>query len=409
MSMWGAFANSTSAMIAQNSALNTISQNLANVNTNAYKRIDTRFATMLSESVGGNLDIFGVRNTLVSQIDAPGQMTGTGNDYDMAIQGGGFFILNTQADGGGETLFSRDGAFEKKAIDADGDGTAEAYLVDRNGYFVQGWQAAADGSITATGSLGSLGAIRIPDQMSLSGVASTTLTLSGNVPAGETAAQAFSADLIDPAYANRNLGMTWTPAGNNTWNVSFSLDGGTVSAPASLVVQFDENAHLVSPVPTTPVTIQWDDGSSQTLTLDLRNTTQFAGRMTVDSQHNGLPPGFLESATFNGQGALIGNFDNGRTLELFRLPVARFVAPNALQPRNGNLYASTAEAGDMSIAQAGNRASGSVFLPATIEASNVDVGEEFTKMIVTQKAYSSAATVFRTADEMTVLLRDLKR
>jgi len=115
------------------------------------------------------------------------------------------------------------------------------------------------------------------------------------------------------------------------------------------------------------------------------------------------------SVNFTGRGELAGNFDNGRTTNLFKLPVARFQATNALETRGGNLYSATAEAGDMMVAEAGNTASGSVFVPGSVEASNVDIGEEFTKMIITQKAYSSAATVFRTADEMTVLLRDLKR
>lgn len=394
MGIWGAFTNSTTAMIAQNNALNTISQNLTNANTTGYKRTDTLFATMLSQTQGFGQDIFGVRSGAVTRISSPGQIAATTNPYDLAIRGEGFFVLNTMVDGRGETMFSRDGSFLKEAVDGG------AYLVDRNGYFLQGWAVSPDGAVNTS----SLTAIEIPETTVADGIATTEVTLSANIPAGAGSPQAMAVGIYDGDFAERNLSMTWTPAGANAWSVSCTVDGGTVTSPA-IDVAFDGQGKIVSPL-ASDLTIAWDAGGASTISLDLSATTQFAGTLTSSSEQDGLPRGTLLSTAFNGSGTLVGEFSNGRTLSLFQLPLARFRAPDALETRAGNVFASTEAAGDYEFFAA---TGDSTFAPSALEASNVDMTEEFTRMILTQKAYSSAATVFRTVDEMTVLLRDLKR
>ncbi len=92
-------------------------------------------------------------------------------------------------------------------------------------------------------------------------------------------------------------------------------------------------------------------------------------------------------------------FDNGETLEIFQLPLARFASPNNLQPANGNAYLQTEDSGDVLLLQANTGGAG-VFESLALEGSTVDLAEQFTNMIVTQRAYSASAKIITTADEM---------
>ncbi|HJO97057.1 MAG TPA: flagellar hook-basal body complex protein, partial [Rhodospirillales bacterium] len=93
---------------------------------------------------------------------------------------------------------------------------------------------------------------------------------------------------------------------------------------------------------------------------------------------------------------------------IYKVPLAQFANPNALEMKNGNVFAESGESGTPNVVVAG--ANGfATFLPNSREMSNVDMADEFTRMIVTQTAYNSPASVFRTVDEMTETARDLKR
>ena len=105
---------------------------------------------------------------------------------------------------------------------------------------------------------------------------------------------------------------------------------------------------------------------------------------------------------------LIGSYSNGELRNLYKLPVAMFRADGNLEAKSGNYFEQTKEAGDMLLTGIG-LATGSHFVTGALESSNVDLTDQFSKMIVTQRAYSSAAKVLTTADEMAQAARDLKR
>jgi len=105
MAIYGAFAVSTLGMMAQSHSLQTIGVNIANINTGGYKAADTRFATVLSRTFENHQsDIGGVRPQDYQRIDSQGFLVTSQSDLHVAINGKGFFILNTQLDGSGETL-----------------------------------------------------------------------------------------------------------------------------------------------------------------------------------------------------------------------------------------------------------------------------------------------------------------
>jgi flagellar hook protein FlgE len=128
--------------------------------------------------------------------------------------------------------------------------------------------------------------------------------------------------------------------------------------------------------------------------------------LAYDYTRDGYAPAALSGIEFNDRGEVIGRFDNGRTRPLYRLALADFANPDDLGQLSGNVYAESETSGQTTVAGAGESGLGKIN-PGTLEKSNVDLAQEFGRMILTQNAYNSSATAFRTIDEMTEVARDL--
>ena len=161
MTVYNGFVSPTLGMMAQAHALNTIGNNLANVNTGGFKSTETRFSTVLSKSLDNQSDLGGVAPKDFQNIDKQGFLVSSLSDLDIAINGRGFFIVNSSFDGSGQTLYTRDGSFavategtEKATVNGASIDIKKAYLVDKNGYFVQGIERdATTGAFPLTGTL----------------------------------------------------------------------------------------------------------------------------------------------------------------------------------------------------------------------------------------------------------------
>ena len=101
-------------------------------------------------------------------------------------------------------------------------------------------------------------------------------------------------------------------------------------------------------------------------------------------------------------------FDNGVTKPVFMIPIATLVNPNGMESRSGNVWIETDNSGQPTVREAGNGGAGSV-ASASLESSTVDIGEEFTNMITTQRAYSASTKIISTADQMLEELMQVKR
>lgn len=399
MSIWGAMTNSVQAMNSQSRALGNISQNIANVSTNGYKRTESLFATVLSESLG-TTDIFSAKTNDRSLVDVQGTISQTQNWSDLSITGQGFFVVNTEADGSGDTFYTRDGGFDTYAADDDD----RTYLVDKNGYYLQGWEAGADGTVNGSGALSTLSY----DQAgTLDGSATTSLGFTGNVAAGSSEPAVLSAYVYDTSGNGTTLDMTWSPTGTqNQWTLSFAVGGGT--ATGGMTVDFDTSGNIGS-TSTASTTITWDDGSTSAITVDLSSMTQMHGTSAMESYvQNGYSSGSLNEVAVDANGEMIGSYSNGINRSLGKVALARYTSPNSLDERSGNVYADTVAAGTRSIVSLGETWESSAIHDYSVETSNVDLADEFTRMVQTQKAYSSAAQVFQTADEMTKTAGGLK-
>ncbi|MBT4888266.1 MAG: flagellar hook-basal body complex protein [Rhodospirillales bacterium] len=158
MSILGALAISTQGMKSQATALSTIGANVANVRSGGYKRSDPFFQTLQSKTTFEQSDINANRPILSQRISLQGLLKGTTNDLDLAISGDGFFITRTTFDSSGETLYTRDGSFAQFALNditiQDGTSTIttkDSYLIDKNGNYLLGYPANADGTFPTTG------------------------------------------------------------------------------------------------------------------------------------------------------------------------------------------------------------------------------------------------------------------
>lgn len=202
---------------------------------------------------------------------------------------------------------------------------------------------------------------------------------------------------------NRTTGLVDTVAGDDGYLgsavLTFSSSGGIQSISGQLA---------------TAINIPWDPAVSgagtQSIAFDLGvdpsgnatngAVTQYSSDYNVSFvNQNGAELGQRTGVSVDEDGYVIASFSNGEFRKLYKLPIATFANPNGLQARSGNVYAQTTDSGQYNLREAGNGGAG-IVQGASLEQSNVDLSGEFTKMIVTQRAYSAGTKVISTADSM---------
>ncbi len=203
----------------------------------------------------------------------------------------------------------------------------------------------------------------------------------------------------DPADAgNPNAALTEIRKGL----INFNGDGSFNALPGA-------DGSLTLDLATVPIDFDSSGAGEEIgITVDISGYQQFAGDYTVlVSAQNGAEPGTLTNISIDDQGLIIADFTNGTQQVLYQVPLATFINPNGLQELSGTVFALTQDAGDLVLNTANNGGAGSI-LPSTIESSNVDLANEFSHLIVSQRAFSANSRVVNTVDEMTQLLRQLK-
>lgn len=155
--------------------------------------------------------------------------------------------------------------------------------------------------------------------------------------------------------------------------------------------------------------INWGNGSDfQDIDFGIGSFSQFAGEYNVIfSNQNGAELGLRTGVEIDRNGTVIARFSNGQTANIYKLPLSTFTNANGLSEASGNVYTETSESGSFNLREAGQGGSG-LIEGSTLESSNVDLAEEFSKMIITQRAYSAGTKVINTADEMTEELLRLR-
>lgn len=199
---------------------------------------------------------------------------------------------------------------------------------------------------------------------------------------------AFADNTGTVAITSANVTDTVTSA---TTAITFNSDG-TVNTPTTL-----------------NMALTFNGGSTSTIALDISEMTQFYGEfLPVSYAKNGFASSSMRSFNFNANGDVIGTFGDNTNRAIYKLALAVFANPNALEATNGNVYKPSNDSGAATITSAGSTGYATITGNAR-ELSNVDLAAEFAKMMMTQTAYNAASKVFQTADEMITVARDLKR
>lgn len=410
MSILGTLFNSSQAMITHSHALDTTSQNIANVNTTAYKRVETNFKDLMM-ATHPRWDSFSVDAVDRRLVDQAGFLEETGRSRDLALVGEGFFIVS-DGFGSDDILFTRDGNFRGVARDSvTNPGTEDVHLTTTGGQFLLGWQANADGSFTTADSLANLVPVRVNTDSIIDAQPTTTVSIGANIPADSTLeSERVSTPVFDQSGTSQTMSLLWTKTGSNQWDLNLSVTDGSIASPATAVpVVFQSNGDILGPT-STEVVVDWLDGSQSTIDLDFSETTQYAGPNTIyrlDQDGSAAAP--LVRTFVDGDGIIYGSYSNGVVLPQYKLAIADFQVPNELEALSGNIFARTEAAGGMTVMDLEAQGVRTSIEEGFLEASNVDLADEFTRMLTTQKAYSSAATVFRTGDQMMQEAANLKR
>jgi flagellar hook protein FlgE len=405
--MVGLNVNSTSMTV--------LGDNIANVNTTAFKSNRSSFANILASSLAGSVssDVGrGVQFQGTTPMWTQGTIENTNNPTDMAINGSGFFVLQ---DGGGANFYSRAGEFY---FDRDGN------LVNLSGLFVQGYEVTGtnpDGTLV----LGALSNITTAAHNSSPPQATDTLSVDVNLDS-DTAAlgtYATTTTVYDSLGNAIPLTMTFTKNGANDWTAVPSVPA-TVAAPADVSMTngnltFDAFGNLNAGAGVPQITLNNLISGANAMTIDWEiydgtlasngSLTQYSSPSTTTYQNqNGYPSGTLRTVDVNEFGVVTGSYSNGQLTPLFQLVMADFPSYYGLTKMGKNLYAESLESGPALFGTPQSGRLGSISTSA-VEMSNVDLAAEFVKMITTQRAFQANSRVITTSDEILNELINLKR
>jgi flagellar hook protein FlgE len=420
MSIYGAMYSGVSGLAAQSNALGMISDNISNVNTIGYKGTKAAFSTLVTQAATRtNYTPGGVRSMPMAQIARQGLLQASSSATDLAIAGQGFFVVNDSANpsSGNDFMYTRAGSFR-----TDNAGN----LVNSAGYYLQGWKL--DPSGAPVGNTSVLSSVSTVNVANLSGSATPTTQMELGLNLPSTAATGDTHDVTVQIYDSlgnaHDVTMTftktataneWTYATGNPVLSGTSTASGTTAGGTGTITFNGDGTPTANIAPTINIT-GWTTGAdNSTITLDGGTAnegdgiTQFSGEYAISyMDQDGVRFGQYTGVSIDEDGIVTALFDNGERRPIYQVPVAMFANPNGLEARDGNAYIQTDRSGDYVLSTANNGGAGKM-APSALEASTVDLAEEFTDMIITQRAYSASAKVITTADEMLEELIRIRR
>ncbi|WP_456388200.1 flagellar hook protein FlgE [Desulfolithobacter sp.] len=426
MGIQSAMYSGVSGLNSNSQAMSVIGNNLANTNTIGFKGARTVFSDLLSSTVAGSGGFSQVgRGVGVSKVDnifSQGTFEATSSDTDVAIEGEGFFLLKNPAE---DTIYySRAGAFR---FDADG------YLVNPEGYRVQGRIFDENNELVP----GDPTDIQVVTSGLVEANPTTYMIYNTNLDAAsETPATAFDpADTTSYNYTSTGqifdslgephlLTVYWRvddPA-TNTWHAyaeipdagysedlgTFTFDANGNIDPAYLV--YDQNRDGTNDsFAVTTTALDFGNGSDTTQTIDIVfDCTQYDSESVVIGQEqDGYASGNLTNVSINSEGIIVATYSNGEQVNVAQLVLGKFRNPNGLELAGSNLYVSTTDSGGPRVGLPGPEL-GNIFTNS-LEQSNVDMGQEFVKMITIQRGFQANSKIISTIDELLGELINLKR
>ena len=445
--------------------MDVIGNNIANVNTFGFKRARVNFQDMISQQLSGparpNDELGGVNPkevglgmtiASVDNIFTQGNLQTTGVTTDIAIEGNGFFILKD----GEQSYYTRNGDF---SLDRDG-----TFVNPANGMRVQGWMAQEVNGIEIVSTaatptdivipVGSKDPPRatqnvlfrcnldkntplIPEQANAEDIIRGTwgteqeiydsfgnkhlLSVSfARVPGAVNQWQAtVNVDADNADFTQTRVGLNTTDGMGNTFIVSFDNMGRLLSVEDSAGVASNENGQILLQTSfTVPESNPDADGNPYRQTLNINigtigsmtdTITQDASRSTTKAfSQDGYALGYLDNFKIDSSGVITGVYSNGSVRTLGQIAMASFTNDRGLEKAGDNTYTESNNSGQAMIGESGVAGKGKL-LSGALEMSNVDLAEQLTDMIVTQRGFESNAKTIQTTDSMLETILSLKR
>jgi len=430
MSLLTSMSSGTTGLASASAELSVVGDNIANANTVGFKAGRAAFEDALAQSVVGGIGQVGLGSRLqaVQKLLTQGALTNTGVATDLALQGGGFFqVRGTAGDGRTGTYLTRAGQF---TVDRDG------FLVNLDGLRVQGYPADPLGVISPT--VGDLLVGTASSQPAATGNVTLRANLQADagIPAawsiadpGGTSNFTSAVTVFDSLGTAHQIQLYFRRSGAGAWEWHALTDGagvtgGTAGTPfevAAGTLAFDTSGRLTASAQTVNA-FNPLGAAAQPLAFNLGapfvaggagtgldGVTQFASSSVATFVgQDGWASGQLTSIQIDKTGVVNGVFTNGQTRPLGQVGIAIMPAPDQLERIGGNLYAETRSSGQpvMGLAGSGGRA----FISAgTLEQSNVDIAEQFVRMIAAQRAFEANSKTITTADQLLSELIAMKR
>ncbi len=393
--MMQSFFNGLAGMIMFSRGLDTISNNISNMNTPGYLGSDLFYQALSSGDQGSG---FGARVEGNNIRFSPGEIRETGNSTDLAINGNGYFVLQTD-DG---LLYTRAGQFE---FDQDG------FLVDKvSGYRVAGLDE-----------FGNLVDINIDSMLSLNPEATTEVNFTGNLSTGDNEHEISGLNVFNSLGEEIQLDYNFTNNTSSTpgsWLVEVSDEDGNIVGSGE--VRFGPDGTPLSGFNqialSIPATSNGSANSILSLTLNFGEESSFSGATsfaggTVSTLAANISDGQgvegLVAASFNADGELNLLYSNGETETPYRLAVAHFQNQSGLEYFEGSLFRNNSES-DPDIGFA-NESSRGAIEGESLEGSNIDLVREFAEMIIVQRGYQASSRVMNIANQLVEQLYDNTR
>ena len=445
--------------------MDVIGNNISNVNTTGFKRGRVNFQDMISQQVAGAAkpteelggvnpkDVgLGMTISTIEQVFTQGNLQSTGVGTDVAIRGNGFFILKN----GDESFYTRNGVFGR-----DRDGT----LVNpANGMRVQGWMARDLNGEQIVQTAATPTDLVIPvgskDPAKATENVLFACNLNKNTPeilegasASDVAKGTWNTEQkIYDSFGNEHLlsiNFTKVPGVANSWQATVNVDadnadftqtriglGTTDGVQNTFIVNFDnygqlssvtdsagnisnETGEIVLQSSFTVADANADENGTparQSFNINLgtigsmKNTiTQSASKSTTKAySQDGYTLGYLDNYKIDSSGTITGVYSNGTNRVIGQIALATFSNDRGLEKAGDNTYVETNNSGQANIGESGVAGKGSL-LAGALEMSNVDLSEQMTDMIVTQRGFQANSKTIQTADTLLETVLGLKR
>jgi len=384
-----------SGLNASNQDLNTISNNIANSGTTGFKESRTEFGSVYNGNQAGGVQVNGISQNF----DSLGSISGTGRSLDMALTGGGFFVVQ---EGNGQMSYTRNGAF---SMDSNG------YIVSNTGGYLQGYTVDGNNNLLE----GSMDNLKV-DSASLPAKATDEMKFTSNMdsrseiidtatyPFDPADSNSYNNSYTTPVYDSlgneHTLTQYFVKTADNKWEIHTTVDGNAPTAPATpIAAEFDTTGKLTS-APSYTVNAPVAGANALDITVDISSLSQYGSDFVVsENSTNGYTAGDFADIRIESNGMVFATYSNGQSLLQGQLVLANFTAPQELLQTSNTSWTQTFSSGNPVYGVPGTGQFGELASGA-LESSNVDLTEELVSLMTAQRNYQANTKTISTSDQL---------